>query len=246
MSDGIWNALAGAVGQVAVLDAAANNVSNASTPGYRAERAVFREHLVRAGTSKKTSALPSPSSVSIDRIDNDTSPGAVYATGRPLDCAIQGDGFLLVKTPRGDRYTRLGNLHVGLDGTVVTRDGDPVVDRMHHVIKVSPTSTDVAIGSDGTITEGGTAVGQLTTVRFKHPEALEREGALLYKGNKTDPPAYVDPTLQTGSLETSNTSAVKGMVEIINASRGFEACERVIDAFKNADSQAAMSIMKPA
>jgi len=248
MSDGIWSALSGAVSQLAVLDSAANNVANASTPAYRAEKAVFREHLVRANAPGGRPGKPSQqamSHVSLDAVDNDTGAGAILSTGRPLDCAIQGDGFFLVSTARGDRFTRAGNLHVALNGSIVTKDGDVLFDRERKPIKVATTSTDVSIGADGSVVDQGTIVGQVTVVKFAHPESLEREGALLYKAAPSDPPVHVTPTLEPNSLEASNTSAVKGMIEIVNATRGFEACERVIDAFKNADSAAAMSIMKP-
>ncbi len=249
MSDGIWSALSGAVGQLAVLDAAAENVANANTPAYRAERTVFREHLVRANGGKNGKPTPlaqqAMSHVTVDAINNDTGSGGILATGRPLDCAIKDDSFFLVKTARGERFSRLGNFHVAQSGALVTKDGDVVLDRERKPIKVDPTSTEVAIGDDGSVVDQGTTVGQLTVVKFKHPEALEREGAQLYKAVAGDPPVLAAPSLATSALEGSNTSAVKGMVEIVNATRGFEACERVIDAFKNADSAAAMSIMKP-
>lgn len=248
MSDGIWSALSGAVGQLSVLDAAAENVANANTPAYRAERTVFREHLVRAnGNNGKPAKLAQQamSHVTLDSLDNDTGAGPILATGRPLDCAIKDDSFFLVNTARGDRFSRLGNFHVANNGTLVTKDGDVVFDRERKPIKVDPTSTDVAIGADGSVVDQGVSVGQLTVVKFKHPEALEREGAQLYKAVSGDPPVHATPSLEPTSLEQSNTSAIKGMIEIVNASRGFEACERVIDAFKNADSSAAMSIMKP-
>jgi len=248
MSDGIWSALSGAVGQLSVLDAAAENVANANTPAYRAERTVFREHLVRAngGNGKPAKlAQQAMSHVTLDSLDNDTSAGPILATGRPLDCAIKDDSFFLINTARRDRFSRLGNFHVTTSGTLVTKEGDVVFDRERKPIKVDPTSTSVAIGADGSVVDQGVSVGQLTVVKFKHPEALEREGAQLYKAVSGDPPVHATPSLEPTSLEQSNTSAIKGMIEIVNASRGFEACERVIDAFKNADSSAAMSIMKP-
>ena len=86
--------------------------------------------------------------------------------------------------------------------------------------------------------------GQLLVVSFKNPAGLAREGALVFNATPAaGPQALSTATLEPEALEQSNVSVVKGMVDIVNASRGFETCERVIDAFRDADQKAAMSIM---
>ena len=165
--------------------------------------------------------------------------------------AVTGSTFLSrglsagqISTARGPRFTRLGSLQVAKDGTVVTRDGDVFLGKDQRPIRIPPGVTNLRVGSDGMVFAGAETCGQLLLVNFKNPGGLTREGALVFKAT----PASGAPTLSTAkleseSLEQSNVSVVKGMVDIVGASRGFEACERVIDAFREADRRAAMSIM---
>jgi flagellar hook-basal body protein len=119
MSSGIWSAASGAIGQVTALDVAADNIANASTPGFRGNRAVFREVLTQAvrkrsgGFDLKYSVAATPTA--------DTTHGPISVTGRPLDVAIRGDAFFVVKTAHGDRYTRSGSLKVNRDGLLLAR-----------------------------------------------------------------------------------------------------------------------------
>src|SRR5262249_6976966 len=99
MSDGIWSALSGAGGQLAVLDNAANNVANAGSPGYRGDHALFREVLSRAQVRGRGAAAANRSQwknvryAAVDVVAHDTTTGAFVQTGRSLDCAIRGEGF---------------------------------------------------------------------------------------------------------------------------------------------------------
>jgi len=98
-SNGIYTALSGALAQSTALDVTANNVANASTTGYQAERAKFSEALTKA----KDAAYVKATAGGID-----TSPGTVSQTGNPLDVAISGDGYFGLNTAQGVRYTRAG------------------------------------------------------------------------------------------------------------------------------------------
>jgi len=250
MGNGIWAALSGANVQLEALDVAANNVANASTPGYRGDHAVFREHLGRASkaaaaASQKTRGLPTSLRYStMDGVGTNGTPGAFVATGRPLDVAIHGDGMFVLGTARGIRYTRLGSIQVAKDGKLVTKDGDLFLNRDNKPVAVPPGVTDVRIGTDGTVHAAGEACGQLVLVNFKNPTGLDREGALVFKATPASgAPRLSTATLEGESLEQSNVSVVRGMVDIVGASRGFEACERAIDAFRDADRRAAMALM---
>ena len=243
MSDGIWSALSGAVGQGAQLETAANNVANASTPGYQADRLVFREVLTRAGNR------PNPQGKNLryaaaDNVMCDTAPGDVVQTGRALDVAIRGQGYLMVQAPSGVRFTRAGSLQVRPDGSLVTKSGYALLDANAKPIKVPANATDVSIRPDGSVIVAGASVGQLQIAKFTTPAALEKAEPLTLRPTQASgPPQKITPTLEPGALEGSNVSAVKGMVDIIGASRGFEACQRVIDAFRDADRRAAMALM---
>ena len=241
MSEGIWSALAGAVGQLTALEVAANNVANASTPGYRADHVVFREYLGRAAAARGRPP-PGMRSNAIGAIMTTATQGNIVQTGRELDVALRGDGYFVVKTPRGERYTRLGSFQVARDGALVTRDGDPVLGSDHKVVRVPREAGGARILADGTVEWSGGRAGELLCVSFDRKVVLEKEGSVLLRPSAPASPSPVRMSLEPGALEQSNMSAVKGMMDIVGASRGFEACERVIDAFRDADRKAAMTI----
>jgi flagellar basal-body rod protein FlgF len=245
VSDGIWSAVSGAVGQLAVLDTTANNVANASTPGYRGDRAVFREVLARAGTARNNAAVQRQQwknvrYAGVDNVAIDTTQGTVLQTGRPLDAAIRGDGFFVVKAPDGERYTRVGATKVASDGTLTTKEGLPYLGTDRKPIKVGATATGAEIATDGSVRVGKETRGQMLVVRFAKPGALEKTDATMFKASAASGAAApIAAVLEGSSLESSNVSPVKGMVDIVAATRGFDACQTAIDAFKDADRRAA-------
>ncbi len=247
MSDGIWSALSGAVGQMAVLDTAANNIANASTPGFRGDRPMFKEILSRAAAGRGAAAQGQWRNVryaAVDAVAPDMTPGAITQTGRPLDVALRGDGMFTVQTPQGERYTRVGSVKIATDGTLTTNQGYPYLGTDKRPLRVSPTSTDASIAPDGSVKAGGSVVGTLQVVSFQKPGELQKSEAMLFQATpKSGAAKPIAPMLEPKSLEGSNVSAVKGMVELIGATRGFEACQSVIEAFKDADRRAAMALM---
>ena len=130
------------------LDVVANNIANLNTTGYKADGSLFEEYLVPAARADQTG-----SRVSFVRDRgtwHDMSQGAIEHTGNPLDVAIDGNGFLVVQTPRGERYTRNGALQINATGQLVTSDGDPVLGD-GGPIALQPTDRQVSISHDGTI-----------------------------------------------------------------------------------------------
>jgi flagellar basal-body rod protein FlgF len=243
MSDGIWSALSGAVSHVTALDIAANNIANASTPGFRADHLVFHEYLGRAAAGTARQAGPGLRSTTISTVVPDQSQGTIVQTGRGLDAAIRGEGYFVVSTAQGDRYTRVGSFDVAKDGTLVTRTGDTVLGADRKRIVLPRDASGMRITADGTIEVSGQPAGQLMTVSFDRKAVLEKEGSvLLRRAQGTPAPTQARVSLESGALEQSNMSAVQGMMDIVSASRGFEACERVIDAFRDEDRRAAMAI----
>jgi flagellar basal body rod protein FlgG len=243
MSHGIWAAASGAISQTLALDVAAENIANASTPGYHTDRAVFREVLTKAAAKKNGGFNLVYGAVG--SISTDPTAGAFIPTGRPLDVALQGGQYLVVKTERGERYTRHGAIQVARDGTLTTRDGDALLDPQRRPIKVAPTST-IGVAQDGNVLVDGQPAGSLFVVTFKDPSALAKEGAHLMRAETAAGKAVqATPVLEVGALEGSSASVVKGMIDIVTASRSFEVCQRAIDAFRDADRKAATELITP-
>src|SRR5690606_6690299 len=124
MADALWVSLSGARARMRELDVVANNLANADSVGFKAERTAFAAALARArsggGDAARVYATLAPGGA-------DLAPGPVVGTGAPLDVALAGDGFFEVETPAGPRYTRAGAFTVDADGTLVTPAGWPVL-----------------------------------------------------------------------------------------------------------------------
>lgn len=243
MSTGIWSAASGAVGQIAALDSAAQNIANATTPGFRAEEAVFRQTLVKS-INNNTGTKSLRYAVSRTTVP-DFRAGQMVQTGRPLDVAITDDkSFFMVSTPAGERYTRAGNFRLALNGSLTTPDGYPVLGANHRPLKIDPNSRDVSIDREGRVSADGVPGPELGLVTFSNLGALERDGQVLFRARPdAGAPQASDSLLETSSLEMSNANAVTGMTSLVNSSRNFEMISKVIEAFGEIDKRAATGIM---
>jgi flagellar basal-body rod protein FlgF len=244
MSSGIWVAASGASAQMTALDATANNLANATTPGYKAEQAVFQEKLAAAMFAGK--AQPEMRYTSVAAVSPDLRSGPLQVTQRPLDAAIDGDGYFSVQTPRGERYTRAGAFQVGPGGTLVTAQGYAVLDGAGgSPIRLPLDGGKAEIGQDGTIRVDGEDVGKLGVVSFQAPAALAKDGDTMFRALPAAGPP--EPTsvvqLQTGALELPNVSIVKGMTDLVSATRAFEALEKAVEAYSDLERRAASDIV---
>ena len=243
MSDGIWSAASGATTLLLSLDATANNLANAQTPGYKGDSAVFREHLMTA--VRGGSAVQNTRFSAIDGFAHDHAQGTIVQTGRPLDAAVKGEGFFAVGTPAGERYTRAGSFDVTPSGELTAAGGMRVLGEAGRPIAVSPTAASVRIAPDGGVEVDGAVVGHLRLVKFGKVTGLEKDGHLLFRATPASGPAKVSPVvLEPESVEGANVSVVSGMTAIVTTTRTFDAIERVIDAFREADRRAANDIAK--
>lgn len=243
MSTGIWSAASGAVAQTTALDVASNNVANASTPGFRADRAVFRRELNQAqGAAMGTRSLK----YSLVRtVEPDRRQGQLIHTGRPLDVALKNpDQWFRVSTPEGVRFTRVGSMQLAADGALRSPDGFPYLDAGGAVLRVRPDARTAGIGPDGVLSVDGVDSGQrLAVVRFPNVGALLKDGAVLMRAPPgAGQPVAVDADLETEAIESSNASALSGMTSLVQASREFEMVTRVIDAFSNIEHRTAQEV----
>jgi flagellar basal-body rod protein FlgF len=234
------------VGQTAALDVAAGNIANASTPGYRADRAIFRQTLAAAQTRN----VPTQSfRYSIARtVEPDRRAGQTMQTGNPLDVTLrQNDCWFVVKTPEGDRYTRAGNFLVTKDGRLTTQSGQLVLGAGRKPVNVPADAKNVSIDPTGNIVVDGLESGsKLLVVSFASPAGLQKEGSVLLRATPAaGRPIERDPDLATGCLEMSNASALEGMNTLVTATREFEMLSRVVEAFSTAEQRAASGIANP-
>jgi flagellar basal-body rod protein FlgF len=224
------------------LDTAPNNTANATTFGFKAEETVFREVL--ADAVNVGSAMDQMRYNGVYGIKSDLKTGSLKVTERPLDVAITGEGFFAVQTEAGERYTRAGSFQVNSSGELVTADGARLLNTAQRPITVAPGAKVVSVSPNGTINADDNPVGQLRMVKFQNQDALEREGHFLFRANAvTGKPAVAPLVLETGTLEMSNVSIVKGMTDMVSITRTFDALEQVIQAFRQADQRAATDLM---
>lgn len=234
MADGLYIALSGAVAQETALETTAQNLANANTPGFQRSRAVFSEVL--SGETGRAHYMQ----VSATTID--TTPGALATTGRGLDAALPEGNYLAVSTARGERYTRACHLDVAPDGTL--RAGDtPVLSENGTPIKVSRDGGEITLSPEGDVTQDGAVAGRLRLVSFAQPRSLAREGAnLLTATAQSGAATAATGVLQVGALEQSNTQTVTAMTDLVTATRQFDAFQRALDAFHDADKKAVNNV----
>lgn len=242
MSTGIWSAASGAVGKTNALEVAADNVANATTPGFRAETAVFRQTLVNAvDQARGTQSLR----YAITRTNvPHLSPGQIVESSKGLDVAIpESNGFFVVGTSQGERYTRAGSFRLSSDGTLMLPDGATVLGENHRPIRVGEGTEPPRIDASGEVRVGNETVGKLLVVEFPDPSGLEKEGLVLMRAlPRAGAPTPYRGSLTPESIELSNANPVEGMTKLISLSREFEMITKVIEAFSNIDRKAATDI----
>jgi flagellar basal-body rod protein FlgF len=165
-----------------------------------------------------------------------TREGTLKETGRDLDVAVVGDGFLAVQGPDGEAYTRAGSMTVGADGGL-TVNGMPVVGDGGPI--VLPAFSQVAVAPDGTISiqaPGQADMAPVDKLKLVKPDAADltkNEAGLIVTRNGDDLPADPTVVVQGGHLEGSNVSAVEEMISTMSLNRDFEMQMKL---YKAADS----------
>jgi len=239
------------------IEVIANNLANASSPGFKVSRARFQDLLYlterAAGTqSSQVSYVPTGQSIGLGTktaaVDQIFTEGQLDNTTNPTDVAIQGDGFYQVSLPDGTvAYTRDGSFRLNQNGQLVTLDGYPV----QPGISVPQGARNLTIGPDGTISvqvgnaTTPTTVGTLQITRFINPAGLQPMGQNMYVQTQAAGPPQVGVAGQNGFgsvlqgyLEMPNESVVSEMVELIEAQRAYEAGSKALQTADNMQSVA--------
>jgi flagellar basal-body rod protein FlgF len=221
MDAAIYKALAGSAAQTRRLEAAAQDLANVNTSGYKGQRLTFSEVL-----AKRLPADDRPGGfVAVADQRTHFGPGVLQGTGNPFHLAIEGDGFFAVQTGRGERYTRNGNFTLKADGTLINADGDALLGE-GGPLQVTAGSFEVA--SDGLVRADGSEIGKLRIVRFADPRQALKEGANLLHSKASNVVAADNARVVQGNLEQSNVSPIDSMVALITINRHFESCQRAM------------------
>ena len=237
----IYVAMSGAKQMLEQQSVVANNLANASTTGFRSQMSAFRSAEV-FGEGAATRAFVVESTPRAD-----FTPGAIQQTGRDLDVAIEGAGWIAVQMPDGsEAYTRNGSLQVSVNGVLQTRAGMSVLGDGGPI--AIPADTRLTVAGDGTVSVVPTATNQATQVaplgRIKlvnPPEDQLVRGDDGFFRMKNNVPAEVDGKvkLHGGALESSNVNVVEAMVSMISISRQFDMQMKILQNADGNDRQAA-------
>jgi flagellar basal-body rod protein FlgF len=232
MNNGIYTAYSGLHAQMNALDLLANNLANLNTAGFKEEMAYYSSLNPSAEAAARAGDLGSiiNSSIKTEGFMN-SSAGSMSRTNRELDLAIEGNGFLVVETPRGIRYTRNGSLSVNSKGILVASEGDPVMGKNGKPIALGPGT--VNINEEGSVSLDGKEVERLKIVSFDDFSKLSREGNSLLLQNGKDQEINSSAKIRSGYLEQSNVNAVGSIVRMIGIMRQFEAIQKTVNLITN-------------
>lgn len=207
------------------LEMLANNIANASTAGFKADREFYDLYLApEAGAGPEATRLPL-----IEREWTDFSQGVLKPTGNPLDVALEGPGFLAVNGPNGLLYSRGGTLRLARDGTLVTQEGYALRDAETRLpIRLDP-SLPFEVQSDGRVNQNSQPVARLEIVEPADRAGFAKLGSNYF--HMTDPAARMRPSaaeVHQAKLEAANFSAAESAVRLVSVMRQFEMLQRAL------------------
>ncbi len=238
MIDALYSSASGMLSQQTSMDVIANNLSNATTVGYKRDRMdqtdlAYVPFRLPGGQDGQLGLGSAPG-----RIDKEMGQGVFQETGQPFDIAIQGEGYLQVTKANGAlAYTRAGNLQVDARGQLTLPSGELIQPR----ITVPAGSSDPTIGQDGTVSVHVNGqiqrVGQIQLTTFSNPPGLRATGGNLFEAtaNSGAPQTGVAGTgnrglIVQGVIEGSNVQLANEMISMVTTQRAFEASSKVVTA----------------
>ncbi len=202
------------------LDLIANNVANVDTAGFKAQTLLMKEQKLAPAAATEFRRSDRPISFVLDDGNvYDFRPGQMVTTGNDLDVAVDGKGWFAVQTGGGERYTRNGSFAIGPDGTLQTRDGNPVLTDAGPLV-LQANESKISIAADGTISTEQGVRGRIKVVDFADAGDLKKIGETLFEGQ--NPQASTLPRLVQGQIEKSNVRAVVEISRLIEVGRAYQ------------------------
>ncbi len=240
MQNGVFTGLFGAMSVEHQLASISNNLANVNTTGYKNDKHAFKDTMILFAHDTIREPLENLRSkplfpeahlaarVRIAESKTDFSQGAMATTGNPLDVALAGPGFFNIQTPDGTFLSRNGAFCQNADGTLMTKQGYPVLGE-GGTITIPEGTKSIHISEDGRVFADGAELDALQITAFEDPSYnLEKRGENLYRIREGANPVEVDPyeaglVVNQGILEKANVDVVVEMVKMIEVQRSFEA-----------------------
>jgi len=249
---GIYTAVGSMLVNQVHLDVISNNLANLKTPGFKRGEVVnrsFPETLLHyqgdralAGQGRLSAGLilapPLPAlrpigvvaeNVAVDAIYHMNQPGALRQTEDPLDFAIQGNGYFVLETPDGLRFSRDGHFHLNSEGFLVNSQGFAVLGERG---RISLAEQHPQLYGDNDLYLNGQVVDRLRIVAFPQEALLAKDGFNLFRetGNQVPLPAE-RAVVRQGYLEESNADIVRQMTQLVTVRRTYEAAQKIAQTY---------------
>jgi flagellar basal-body rod protein FlgF len=224
MERGLYIAASGMVSEMARQDLIANDLANASTPGYKSDRAVQGSfgNLLLQNTQTGAAVGSLGTGSRIERQVTDLSAAPIKETGEDLDFAVEGDGYFAVRTAQGVRYTRNGQFSQAANGTLVDQRNNPVLGENGQPVRV---------GADGEVAAGSVGIFAVNNARKTGDNLLQGTAAGRGAGQ-----------VRSGALEGSGADPVRAMTDMIASLRAFESGQKVITTIDGTLNKAANQV----
>lgn len=224
------------------LDMLANNLSNTSTSGFKADREFYSTYVAPelAAQSDTEGAMPV-----VQKPWTDFSQGTLLNTGNATDLALSGSGFFSVNGPHGPLYTRNGNFRFSADGTLVSAEGYPVRMTNGDTLQTN-SSSPIQVTGDGQISQNGNVIGQLELTEFKDQTQLNKAGGSYFSspGAKSGASPATGVAVNQGQLESSNAQPAESAVRMISLLRNFEMLQKAAKIGNDMNMQAIEQVAK--
>jgi flagellar basal-body rod protein FlgG len=230
MLQSLYAAASGMEAQQNQFNAISNDMANIDTPGYQATRMGFEDLLYSsAGSASGSPSIATGAGSASTIVGRSMAQGAIQSTGRSLDVAIQGPGYLQVRRDDGSiGLTRNGALQVNSQGEITNQEGNPLVPALK--LPKGTDANNIKIESNGQVIDGTRTIGKISLVNVPAPDQLQADGGSMFSvtaGSGATRPA-AGASLQQGALEGSNVDIAADMSAMITAQRSYEMASKAV------------------
>lgn len=227
MLRGLYIASNGMLTQRKRMEVTSNNITNVETKGFKKDVlnvTTFNEVLLnRINGGNPSNGIGSMNyGIHADDVSTNFEQGSLEETRLDTDLSLEEEGFFVVQTPKGLRYTRSGNFTVDSNGYLSTQEGYRVIG-MNGQVDVG--TKGFSVDEMGNVRVGGAITNKLRIVNFTDPQSMNKDGGNIYDGQVID---LANPKVKQGFLENSNVDIGQELVDMIEIQRSYDANQRVL------------------